>query len=85
MKSLINFKNYYLPTPKKWRKIGDAFLAVGVFVTAGGLIEFDKLSQIFNAKELKVIIGIAFALGVLGKFLTNLFKEDGNGSDKPTV
>lgn len=81
----MSLRNYYKPTPKKWRKIGDAFLAVGVFVTAGGLIEFDKLSQIFDAKELKVIIGIAFALGVLGKFLTNFFKEDGNSVDKPTV
>ena len=78
MKQIIKFKNYYLPTPKKWRKIGDAFLAVGVFVTAGGLIEFDKLSQIFNTKELKIIIGIAFVLGVFGKFLTNFFREDDN-------
>jgi hypothetical protein len=69
-------KNYYKPTPKKWRKLGDAILAVAVFVTAGGLIEFDKLSQIFDAKELKIIIGIAFILGVVGKFLTNFFKED---------
>lgn len=81
----MSLKNYYKPTPKKWRKIGDAFLAVGVFVTAGGLIEFDKLSQIFNAKELKVIIGIAFALGVLGKFLTNFFKEDDNTNKSEPV
>lgn len=68
--------NYYKPTPKKWRKIGDAILAVGVFVTSGGLLAFDTLSQIFTPKELKVIIGIALILGVLGKFITNLFKED---------
>ena len=69
-------KNYYKPTPKKWRKLGDAILAVGVFVTAGGLIEYDRLTQIFDAKELKVIIGGAFICGVIGKFLTNFFKED---------
>jgi hypothetical protein len=69
-------KNYYKPTPKKWRQLGDAILAVAVFVTAGGLIEYDRLSQIFDAKELKVIIGTAFILGVVGKFLTNFFKED---------
>lgn len=69
-------KNYYKPTPKKWRKLGDAFLAVSVAVTTGGLLAFDMLSQIFDAKELKIIIGCAFACGVLGKFLTNFFKED---------
>lgn len=69
-------KNYYKPTPAKWRKIGDAILAVGVFVTAGGLIEFEKLSLIFEPKELKVIIGCALICGVVGKFLTNFFKAD---------
>lgn len=69
-------KNYYKPTPKKWRQIGDAILATSVFITSGGLLAFDTLSQIFTAKELKIIIGCAFALGVIGKFLTNFFKDD---------
>lgn len=69
-------KDYYKPTPKKWRRIGDAILAVGTAVTAGALIEFDKLEQIFTAKELKIIIATFFALAVLGKFLTNFFKEE---------
>lgn len=85
MKQILKLKNYYLPTPKKWRKIGDAILAVGVFVTSGGLLAFDTLSQIFTPKELKVIIGAAFALGVLGKFLTNFFKEDGNTNKSEPV
>lgn len=72
----MNLKNYYHPTPKKWRKIGDSILAVGVFVTSGGLLAFDTLEKIFTAHELKVIIGCAFVLGVTGKFLTNFFKED---------
>jgi uncharacterized PurR-regulated membrane protein YhhQ (DUF165 family) len=69
-------KNYYKPTPKKWRIIGDAILATGVFITGGGLMAFDQLSQIFSPKELKIIIGVAFIMAVVGKFLTNLFKED---------
>ena len=81
----MKLKNYYKPTPKKWRKVGDAFLAVGVFITSGGLLAFDTLSQIFTAKELKVIIGAAFALGVAGKFLTNFFKEDGNANNSEPV
>lgn len=51
-------------------------MAVSVAVTTGGLLAFDTLSQIFDPSELKIIIGCAFACGVLGKFLTNLFKED---------
>jgi uncharacterized PurR-regulated membrane protein YhhQ (DUF165 family) len=77
-------KNYYSPTPKKWRKIGDAILAVGTAVTAGGLVAFDQLQEIYTAKELKIIIGIAFALGVIGKFLTNFFKEEDSNSTPPT-
>ena len=68
--------DYWKPTPKKWRKIGDAILAVGTFVTAGGLLAFDTMQQIYSPKELKIIIGVAFVLGVLGKFLTNFFKEE---------
>lgn len=77
-------KNYYKPTPKKWRKIGDAILAVGTAVTAGGLIAFDQLKEIYTDKELKIIIGIAFALGVIGKFLTNFFKEEEDSTPPPT-
>lgn len=68
--------NYYKPTPKKYRKLGDALLAVAVFVTGGGLLAFDSLSQIFTPSELKIIIGTAFIIGCAGKFLTNLFKEE---------
>ena len=74
MKNLM--KNYWKPTPKKWRKIGDSILAVATFVTAGGLIEFDKLEKLYSPKELKIVIGIFFALGVTGKFLTNFFKDE---------
>jgi len=69
-------KNYYKPTPKKWRKLGDAILATSVFVTGGGLLAFDQLKDIFGDGFLKWSIGIAFIAGVVGKFLTNLFKED---------
>lgn len=75
-------KNYYKPTPKKWRQIGDAILATGLFVTSGGLLAFDKLSEIFTPKELKVIIAVALILGAAGKFITNLFKEDSVKEDE---
>lgn len=75
-------RNYYKPTPKKWRMIGDALLAAAGLVTGGGLLAFDKLQEVFSATELKVIIGGVFIAGVAGKFLTNLFKEE-NEETKP--
>lgn len=72
----MKIKNYYHPTPKKWRKLGDAILATGTMITAGGLVTFDQLKDIFGDHFLKVVIGIAFFLGVAGKFLTNFFKEE---------
>lgn len=72
----ISTKHYWAPTPKKWRKIGDAILAAGTFVTAGALLEYDKMKEIFTPKEVKAIIAIAFVLGVVGKFLTNFFTTE---------
>lgn len=69
------FKNYYKPTPAKFRKLGDALLAVGTAVTAGALMEFDKLEKVFTAKEVRVVMVTALAFGVIGKFLTNFFAE----------
>jgi uncharacterized PurR-regulated membrane protein YhhQ (DUF165 family) len=69
----ISMKHYWAPTPKKWRKIGDAILATGTFVTAGALLEYDKMKEIFTPQEVKAVIAIAFVLGVVGKFLTNFF------------
>lgn len=58
-------KHYYQPTPVKWRKLGDALLSVSATIT-GCAIYADH----------KWVAGLALATGVLGKFLTNLFKED---------
>jgi uncharacterized PurR-regulated membrane protein YhhQ (DUF165 family) len=69
-------EKYWAPTPKKWRKIGDAILATGTFITAGALLEYDKMKEIFTPKEVKAIIVVAFVLGVVGKFLTNFFTTE---------
>lgn len=55
-------KNYYKPTPAKWRKIGDALLAASTMITA---------SAIATAHPYLALI--ALGIGVVGKFLTNLF------------
>jgi len=74
MKELM--KRYWTPTPKKWRRIGDSLLAVSTVLAIGGLWQFDNLKDVFTPIELKVMIVLSLVLGVVGKFLTNFFKED---------
>jgi hypothetical protein len=68
--------NYWKPTPKKWRKIGDSLLAVATVLSIGGLWQFDNLKDVFTPTELKAMIIASILLGVVGKFLTNFFKEE---------
>lgn len=57
---------YASPTPKKWRKIGDALLAVSTTITTYAIAdEWNKYATLS-----------ALILGVVGKFLTNFFSED---------
>jgi hypothetical protein len=67
---------YWKPTPKKWRRIGDGLLASASVLAIGGLWQFDSLKEIFTPNEIKGLIVASIVLGVLGKFLTNFFKED---------
>ena len=78
MKRKVNtlMKQYWKPTPKKWRKTGDALLAAASVLAIGGLWQFDNLKEIFTPTEIKVMIVTSIVLGVVGKFLTNFFKED---------
>lgn len=57
-------KNYYKPTPKKWRKIGDALLGVSLIAIPAELSGYPWIS-----------ISVFF-IGVIGKFLTNFFSDD---------
>lgn len=57
--------NYWAPTPKKFRQLGDALLAAGTAVTGWAIMD-----------EHKVIAITALLMTVVGKFLTNFFKED---------
>lgn len=58
-------KNYYAPTPKKWRKLGDALLGVSTTITTFAIME-----------EMKWIAITALVFGVIGKFLSNFFTEE---------
>lgn len=65
----LSYKNYFKPTPKKLRKIGDALLALST-----AFMGYEILFA--NNPTLATIIMI---LGVAGKFLTNFFSEDKDG------
>ena len=56
--------NYWKPTPVFWRKVGDSLLAAG---TLAGTLAI--------AENKWVGIGIFIAC-VIGKFITNFFKEE---------
>ena len=64
MKKLTDL--YASPTPKKWRKLGDALLAVSTMLTTYAIA--DDMSKYVQIGSL--------LLGVFGKFLTNFFSED---------
>lgn len=57
--------NYYSPTPKKWRQLGDALLGVSTTITGFSL---------YN--EMKEVAFAALIIGVVGKFLSNFFVDN---------
>ena len=76
-KHIFSFKSSYYksPTPALWRKIGDSLLGVATLIAIGGLFQFDNLKEIFTTVELRWMIGGSILLGVVGKVLTNFFKD----------
>lgn len=67
---------YWAPTPKKWRKIGDALLATASISAIGGLWQFDSLKEVLTVAQIRALVMGSIVVGVVGKFITNLFKED---------
>ena len=64
-------KNYWAPTPKRWKKIGDPLLATSTMITVGGMMQFENLKEIFTLEQIRWITIAPIILGVIGKFLTN--------------
>jgi hypothetical protein len=60
-------KRYYKPTPIKFRAIGDAMLAASLF-----FLPYDAVKQDHGLTL--VVVGI----GIIGKFITNLFETKPN-------
>ena len=63
-------KNYYQPTPKKWRKTGDAIL-----LTTATLSTL-MMTAPFSDKAISITVWILSVVGVIGKVLTNFFKDE---------
>lgn len=62
-------KNYYAPTPQKFRKVGDSILFFCVGVTP--IIASMPASE---TAKLWIVVGVS-VLGVIGKTITNFFTE----------
>ena len=58
-------KNYYKPTPKKLRILGDTLLSIGTFITASAI-----------ASQNEWLAYTALGIGVIGKFFTNFFVDE---------
>ena len=56
---------YYNPTPKKWRKIGDACLLLALLV-----------GQSAQLSAYPIVGTITTILGIVGKFLTNFMTDE---------
>jgi hypothetical protein len=59
----MKLKNYFSPTPKRFRVLGDSIAAASLFV-AGLNLDHPKLM---------LLCGV---LGAIGKFVTNFFAEE---------
>ena len=64
-RSRVKLKNYFKPTPKRFRVLGDSLAAASLFV-AGLNLDHPKIM---------LISGIC---GALGKFITNFFGDAEN-------
>lgn len=65
------FKNYYKPTPVKWRKLGDSILVIGTIISTTCLAEYEKAKEIFGVGDLKSLMLTAIVCTALGKIVTN--------------
>ena len=63
---MINWNNYWKPTTKTMRAVGDTLLGVGTLASSYGIMEGEK-----------DIAMLCLGSGVVGKFLTNFTKDEG--------
>lgn len=66
----MKLKDYFQPTPVRMRALGDALLGISATIVGFSI-----------AEDVKWLSYTALTIGVLGKFLTNFFKEPNENSD----
>jgi hypothetical protein len=64
----VKLKNYFAPTPKRFRVLGDSIAAASLFIAGLNL----------DHPRLMLVCGVC---GALGKFVTNFFTDE-DGSEK---
>jgi len=67
MKTKFGYRQYFRPTPRMFRRLGDSLLMASTFALGYSIIS-----------EHKVVAIICLIIGIMGKFLTNFFSEDGS-------
>jgi len=70
METKASIKNYYKPTPKKWRKLGDA-LIVAIPTVQGAIMGLD-----ISLRAKAWIVLVISVILATGKFLTNFFADE---------
>ena len=58
-------KSFMKPTPRNFRKLGDAILGIGTSITGAGILSDNKTLAI-----------VALIAMIIGKFLTDFFAKD---------
>lgn len=71
---MIKWSNYWKPTTKTMRAVGDTLLGVGTLASSYGIMEGEKDIAI-----------ICLSSGVVGKFITNFTKDERTDEGRDTT
>jgi hypothetical protein len=70
----FDINGYYKPTPKNFRKLGDALLGMSQFLTGYAVVMEEKWLAL-----------VCILIGTIGKGMTNFFVEETEIQDKGYV
>jgi len=70
----FDINGYYKPTPKNFRKLGDALLGMSQFLTGYAVVMDEKWLAL-----------VCIMIGTIGKGMTNFFVEEPEIQDKGYV
>jgi hypothetical protein len=76
MAAKFDWKGYFEPTPKLFRKIGDSILGASAGISTTSLISALNTEDEKVKKLLIIVTIVSIVGGYFGKILTNFFKED---------